>query len=167
MLLLCSHSFHNYQITHSVPAPVEVAQTIEGTLDGGEFSFFQFLLPTMGMTLRLQTQRGRVVVYADDSIQNPNAAFYDYKLETGSNSEVYIDPGALGIDHGTRKRQASADATETTIYVSLEGIDESNSFELESNVGDTCKWLETACSYSYNICIIQVHAVVLLQCSYV
>ncbi len=131
---------------------MDIEDTIEGTLDGGEVSFFQYLLPTSGMTLRLRTQQGRVVLYADDTIQNPNAAFYDYKLETGGSDDVYIDPGAFGIGIGRRRRQASNNSidsgfTDTTIYVSVEGMEGSNSFELETTFGNTCKFVYAQCSF--------------------
>ena len=69
-------------ITHAltVPAPVEIGQTIESLLDEGELSFFQFSLPAQGMTFQLQVQQGRVVMYASSQIRNPSAALYDVRL---------------------------------------------------------------------------------------
>ena len=139
-------------ITHThvptVPAPVEIGQTIESLLDEGELSFFQFSLPAQGMTFQLQVQQGRVVMYASNKIRNPSAALYDVRLETYSTASVYLDPSDFegdAPDSSSRKRQATAMFTNTTIFVSVEGLDNINSFVLDTTFGmlssNTCNQL--------------------------
>ena len=126
-------------ITHThvltVPAPVEIGQTIESLLDEGELSFFQFSLPAQGMTFQLQVQKGRVVMYASNKIRNPSAALYDVRLETHSIASAYLSPSDFEFDapdSSSRKRQATAN---TTIFVSVEGLDNINSFVLDTTFG--------------------------------
>lgn len=47
------------------------------------------------MTLALEVQEGSVVLYASNKISNPNAAFYDYRLETSRSADVYINASVL------------------------------------------------------------------------
>ena len=131
-------------ITHAltVPAPVEIGQTIESLLDEGELSFFQFSLPAQGMTFQLQVQQGRVVMYASSQIRNPSSALYDVRLETDSTASVYLDPSDFednAPDPSSRKRQATEVFTNTTIFVSVEGLNTINNFMLDTTFGDTCK----------------------------
>ena len=131
---------HTHALT--VPAPVEIGQTIESLLDEGELSFFRFSLPMDGMTIQLQVQQGRVVMYASSRIRNPSAALFDVRLETDSTASVYLDPSDFEDDAPTpssRKRQASVMFTNTTIFVSVEGLENTNNFMLDTTFGDTCK----------------------------
>jgi len=113
------------------------------TLDGGELSFFQLPLPVDGMTFQLQVQQGRIVLYASSRIRNPSAALYDVRLETDSTADAYLDPSDFedsSSQSSLVKRQATSNFTDTTIFVSIEGLDNMNSFVLETTFGDTCKF---------------------------
>lgn len=143
VLMIVAIITHTHALT--VPAPVEIGQTIESLLDEGELSFFQFQLPMVGMTVQLQVQQGRVVMYASSKIRNPSAALYDVRLETDSTASVYLDPSDFednAPNPSSRKRQATVMFTNTTIFVSVEGLDNTNNFMLDTTFGDTCKSTE-------------------------
>ena len=115
------------------------------TLDGGELSFFQFQLPAEGMTIQLQVQQGRTVLYASSRIRNPSAALYDVRLETDSTADVYLDPSDFETPNeqglqSLQKRQITDMFTNITLYVTIEGIQSTNFFTLETTFGDTCKF---------------------------
>ena len=115
------------------------------TLDGGELSFFQFQLPAEGMTIQLQVQQGRTVLYASNRIRNPSAALYDVRLETDSTADVYLDPSDFETPdeqglQSLQKRQITDMFTNITLYVTIEGIQSTNFFTLETTFGDTCKF---------------------------
>lgn len=136
-----------------MPAQVDIEQTITDILDGGEVSFFEYLLPVQGMTISLEVEEGgSAALYASSQLMNPSAAFYDYMLQTDSSAQVYVDPGVLG-DSGIVKRETTA------LYVSIEGLEESNSFSLETAVGDTtfCKSV-TFAVIDLTILLITAHA---------
>ena len=86
------------------------------------------------MTIKVNVTNGTVTVYASDRTTTPNEAFYDWRFETDSSSEVYLDPDAVNRTIGD------------TVYIAIEGEDEDNDFTLVSEEGDTTKgW------YSYFI----------------
>ena len=75
-------------------------------------------------------QIGLVVLFASYKIQNPNEAFYDWKLETSSSADVYISL------EGITKQQVLQFAN-TTIFISIKGQSGVNNFTLNSTSGDT------------------------------
>ncbi len=115
---------------------------------------YSFPIPEQGITVRLCVQSGRIVFYASTSIPNPSQVLYDYRLECidCDSCELYVDPDevpVVGVVEPTlarRRREAAMNEstdlnidvyTNFTLYVSVEGLQESNSFELGSDVGDT------------------------------
>ena len=108
----------------------EIAEPFISTLEQNQVAFFQFVLPEEGLTLRLEVHIGLVVLFASNKIQNPNEAFYDWKLETSSSADVYISL------EGITKQQV-LQFTNTTIFISIKGQSGVNNFTLNSTSGDT------------------------------
>ena len=73
---------------------------------------------------------GLVVLFASNKIQNPNEAFYDWKLETNSSADVYISL------EGITKQQVQQ-FVNSTIFISIKGQSGVNNFTLNSTSGDT------------------------------
>lgn len=139
-----------YPTIHTVPAFIPIEQPIESDLDGGEFVFFQFQFPSDGMTIQLQRQRGSVTLYGSFDLRNPNSAFHSFKIESSGDMFVAPEDGdqTSNSDQGRTKRLAkrlvsgdtSRQFTNTTLFVSVEGKQDSSSFILETTFGDTCKF---------------------------
>ena len=108
----------------------EIAEPFISTLEQNQVAFFQFNLPEEGLTLRLEVRVGLVVLFASNKIQNPNEAFYDWKLETSSSADVYISL------EGITKQQV-LQSVNATIFISIKGQSGVNNFTLNSTSGDT------------------------------
>ena len=78
-----------------------------------------------GVTIKLNVTNGTVVLYASDRTTTPNEAFYDWMVETGGYSDVYLDPDAVNRTIGD------------TVYIAIEGEDADNDFTFVSEEGDT------------------------------
>ena len=115
---------------HIASAIGEIAEPFISTLEQNQVAFFQFILPEDGLTLRLEVRIGLVVLFASNKIQNPNEAFYDWKLETSSSADVYISL------EGITKQQIQQ-FVNTTIFISIRGQSGVNNFTLNSTSGDT------------------------------
>lgn len=131
--------------SNAVPAPVDIDLEIEGTLLQGVTSFFQFQLPSSGMTLRLASQSGRSVMYASSKIRNPNSAFHDFRYDSGADAGgLFIDPGML-LDDARKRRNTNGmivrNFTDTTLYVTVQGLDNRNMFTLVTTFGNTCEYM--------------------------
>lgn len=133
--------------THTVPAPIEIEEPLEGILENGDLSFFQFQLPTRGMTIRLEGRSGRTVLYASNKIRNPNSAFFDFRYDSQQDvGGFFVSPDMLGDKNprGPRNRRETEDdqsSSNTTLYVSIEGVQERNIFTLITSFGNNCKCL--------------------------
>ena len=71
---------------------------------------------------------------------NPNAAFYDHQLECTdcNNCALYVSPEIATVQkRSLYKRQSDFIAINITLYVSVEGVEDNNTFVLESTVGDS------------------------------
>lgn len=83
-------------------------------------------------------------MYASSKIQNPNSAFYDYRYDSTDNSGgLYISPDML--ENGRTRRAiidgtvSGSNFTNTTLYVTVQGLEDENSFTIMSTFGNTCK----------------------------
>ena len=120
-----------------------------GSLSKGGTVRLNFPLPVEGITIRLCVSQGYLVLYASVSSTAPNSAVNDLMLEIGIGcSDVYIDSRDTGNgidnsnqDMGRRKRQVfnstAVESTNLTLYVSIEGVEERNSFIIQTTTGDT------------------------------
>lgn len=96
-----------------------------GTLVQGERLFYRLDFPSNGLTIQLTAVYGSVVCYASDRLTNPTATQgYDWKVETDSYVDTFIDPVLLGRSPGQY------------IYIAIEGLESSNNFSLNSTIGD-------------------------------
>ena len=76
---------------------------------------------------------GLIVLFASNKIRNPNEAFYDWRLETRSSTDIYISLEGISP---IGKRQV-LQSVNTTIFVSIEGQSVINNFTLNTTYGDT------------------------------
>lgn len=132
-----------FVFTASVPVPVD--QVISLMLEEGDVSFFEFQLPVEGMTVSLLRQEGSASLFASDKVRIPNSAFYDYRID--GDGEVFVDlEELLGEDGGAGQRRKRSEDIEivfsnTTLFVSVEGTGEINTFQIRTSVGNTGMFL--------------------------
>lgn len=117
---------------------MQIAQLLNIEIGESQVSFFEFELPNEGMTISLRRQTGRMMLYASSKVQNPSSAFYEYRIQ--NEGEVYIDPYRLFFNK-FQKRETTGIVLNTTLYVSVEGGDTSNKFQIRTSLGNTinCK----------------------------
>ena len=99
--------------------------TTTGSLGAGGISpYYQFIFPSNGITLFLSVSTGSFNCYASDRYENTNEELYDWTLTVSAYADIFIDPNTLGRTPGTY------------MYVSLEGVQNSNAYTLNSASGD-------------------------------
>ena len=127
---------------HAVPAIADVEVVFYRILQYDECAYFQFKLPYVGMTLKIEVNYGTVVVYISNKLCNPNEAIYDWKLQTSTSVDVFISLEGLEINSLSPPNatpQETIDTTETTvtIYVSVQGSAEKSDIILTTSYGNT------------------------------
>ena len=108
-----------------VAAEIEINETVSNTIEEDEVSYIELPFSDDGVTITVNVTNGSVVVYASDQITTPNEAFHDWMIETDGYSDVYLDPDDVNRTVGD------------TVYVAIEGEEESNNFALSTTTGDT------------------------------
>ncbi len=131
----------------TVPIPAEVEDVVRGELDQGQQIRYELPIPEEGVTISLCVNDGRIVLYASTTIPNPNEAYYDFKLDCidCNACEFFVDPNEFAPEVTTprgRRKRADDNSTMTvftnlTLYISMEGVETNNIFEIQSDIGDT------------------------------
>ena len=122
----------------------------------GERIRTNFPLPIEGVTIRLCVSSGKIVFYASVSSTSPNSAVHDWMSEIGIGcDDIFIDP--RDVENANTGSNNSSNRAETnifchnrlalnstmdqyadsTLYVLIEGAEESNSFVFRTTPGDT------------------------------
>ena len=110
-----------------------------GSLGEGETIRYEFPLPENGVTVKMCVQTGQVNLYTSTEVPNPNSALYDHKLEVKVQSpgtEACDDVYIIG-EQGDLKRRPITEKLNTTLFMSLTGMDGYNEFSFNSTLGDT------------------------------
>ncbi len=145
----------------TVPAPIAISEEIEGILFLGDSSFFEFQLPVTGMTLRLEGQSGRSVMYASSNMRNPNSAFYDFRYDSQEDAGgLFVSADILG--GGERRKRlvgelGASEFTDTTLYVTVQGLEDRNVFTMLTTFGNTCM-----CTFNYYFNFTQLYTIWML-----
>ena len=107
-------------------ADILVGSGVLDTLSQGQFRYYEYPFPVIGLTIWLSVGLGRVVCYASDRVLNPSEDNgYDWKIETSGFVDTFLDPASLG-------RPAGA-----AVFIALQGVLVANNFTLNSTSGNT------------------------------
>ena len=98
-----------------------------------------------GMTLKIDVTQGSLLVRGSFSIQNPTELTQDFTvMSNGNDIDYYISPElyekSTTIDSGSQRRKRQTpiptNATDLNVYLSIVGLDNNNTFILNTNIGD-------------------------------
>ena len=148
MLLVCIY-------TPLASASKCVGESSGAIVGDGERIRINFPLPVEGITIRLCVAQGQILFNASVSLTVPNSAVHDWMSEIGIGcDDIFIDPRDVenantgSNDNSNRAetnifcRKRLANSTmdqyaDSTLYVLIEGAEESNSFVFRTTPGDT------------------------------
>ena len=103
-----------------------------------------------GMTIKVGITQGNVLARGSFSVQNPTELTQDFvvtsngdKIDYFVSPELYERSTTVSTDGQRRKRQATTPTNATTdegiLYLSIVGLDDNNTFSLNTTIGDTTK----------------------------
>jgi hypothetical protein len=122
-------------------AEVEINETVDTSVGEDETTYIEVPYDSdEGVTIKINVTNGTVTVYASDQTTTPNEAFYDWMIETGGYSDVFLDPDAVNRTIGD------------TVYVAIEGQEPDNDFTFVSEEGNTTVGLCSEPCDSYEVC---------------
>jgi hypothetical protein len=122
--------------------------------------YLEYFVPGEGFTIQVELDIGRVVVCGSNSLERPDCSYsltFDWKLEISEYEELFIGPDGFpsnapappprtpaptnaptqgALPTGTPVFN-NATATNVTVYLTIEGLDDNNVFSLNTTYGDT------------------------------
>ncbi|XP_038065168.1 collagen alpha-1(XIV) chain-like [Patiria miniata] len=145
--------------TCNAPSTLRVP-VLNNSLSLGDKQFLAQPITEEGVTLDIAAAEGNVVMYVSTTTPNPNEALHDYRLEATEGqgrAEVFIGPEVFvdkrifsqDTDGGRIRRQAPSQndtrdgSTIGTVYMTLEGLQDTNDFVLRVTEGDVTAELTT------------------------
>ncbi|XP_011403766.1 PREDICTED: uncharacterized protein LOC105312654 [Amphimedon queenslandica] len=136
------------------PTSTENGMEIATTLPKGSSRLLQYGFPPMGMTLKVDVTVGNLAVRGSFSVQNPNELTQDFSvMSNGNDIDYFISPelyvqSTTDDDNGgsRRKRQTSipTNITNANVYLSIVGLNDNNTFVLNTTFGDTTEYIPTS-----------------------
>ena len=125
--------------------PVEV-KPIRREIEDDTKVYLEFSVPEDGFTVKIELEIGRVAVCGSNFLERPDCSYsltYDWRLEVSQYSELFI--GADGYPSDTTpapnhlsKNHTNTDIiTNTSVYMTVEGLETNNIFLLNTTYGDT------------------------------
>ena len=128
----------------TAPAIVSISEPLEASLGMSKFRLLQYPFPDEGITLKINIILGRVLVQGSFTIRNPTSLTADFSFTSTNNSiNFFISPdlyyssiGGLQTSH-QRHQTGSPSNTTANVYLSIEGLQTTNTFFLNTTIGDT------------------------------
>ena len=122
----------------------DVGTEIVGKVTGGGKRLFKYVFSkAKGLTVKVGITLGNVLARGSFSVQNPTELTQDFvvtsngdKIDYFISPELYEQSTTVNTDGQRRKRQATP-TNELTLYLSIVGLDNNNTFSLNTTIGDT------------------------------
>ena len=133
--------------------------TIFRQLDFETKLYLQYFVPDDGFTIQVELDIGRVVVCGSNSLERPDCSYsltYDWRLEISKYEELFIGPDGFpsGVPIPSSATTPTNAPTQTilpttsaqngtqtnsnvSVYITIEGLDDDNTFSLNTTYGDT------------------------------
>ena len=127
---------------------------IATTLPKGSSRLLQYEFPSMGMTLKIDITIGNLAIRGSFSVQNPNELTQDFSVMSNGNDidyfispELYLQSTTDDDDGGSRRKRQTSIPTNITganVYLSVVGLNDNNTFVLNTTFGDTTEYIPTS-----------------------
>ena len=95
-----------------------------------------------GFTMTVDVTEGAISVCGSKEIERPDCSYsptYDWKVDIPFSTEIHITGSGLldGNIPSKKKRQTVPNVNATILHVTIEGLDDNNTFTLNTTFGDT------------------------------
>ena len=116
-------------------AVVDISQPLKNSIAKGQSRYLEYRFPVSeGFTVEISVSDGELSMYASFSIPNPNLLTADFEL-TGINASIhyYISPDMY---HNSVYDSAGTIVEQQLLYLTLSGLEERNTFFLNTTLGN-------------------------------
>lgn len=103
--------------------------------------YLEYEVPSEGFTLKVEVNEGTIVVCGSKSLQRPDCSYaptYNWKLEISDYSDIFIkNDGTPNNEQRSVSKRQVVEIVNVTVFVTVEGLDTQNTFQLNTTFGDT------------------------------
>ena len=118
-----------------VERTIEDLQNVSSSIQEGVTSYINTECPPEGLTINVCGKEGKIILYISRTTTTPNSAIYDAIIEVEKDKcdDTYVE--CMSEEESRRRKRQSA--SPDRIYIGIEGVEETNEYELNANTGDT------------------------------
>jgi len=114
-------------------------QMIQRRIRQGLQAFFEYQVPSLGLTIRVTAEEGRIAVCGSRTLQRPSCSdnsLYEWRREVTRSAVVYVTPEGLDAE-SVSNIGGNIFQLNVTMFVSIEGLGVNNVFALDTTFSDT------------------------------
>ena len=128
-------TFSTLKDSRFIKAAIEDLQNHSRSVSEGVTSYINTECPPEGLTINVCGKMGKVVFYISKTTPTPNSADYDEIIVVEENicADTFVNC-TTDEETGRRRRQA---VSPERIFIGIEGVEETNEYEVNANTGDT------------------------------
>jgi len=118
-----------------IEASIEDLQAVGSSVPEGVTTYINTECPPEGLTVNVCGKEGNIILYISTTTPNPNSAMYDDRIEVEEDKcdDTYVE---CTSEEETSRRRRQAVSPER-IFIGIEGVEETNEYELNASIGDT------------------------------
>lgn len=131
-----------FLFVNTAPTIIDISAEIEGTIAGGAKRILEYIgFPDEGFTLEINIPVGGLQVYGSFEISNPTSLTADFEFSVQIDINYFVSPElrpSTCDDVGMRRRRQANNVTlSNNLYLSIVGLEDNNTFSLNTTIGDT------------------------------
>ena len=118
----------------TAPSVTDISQQVQNTIGRNQSQTFKYKYHSEGFTIKIEVIIGGLVVYGSFLIPTPSSVTADFKFYATNKLDYFVRPSLYNSVYGDGQGHLSENAT---LYISLVGQENNNTFILNTTFGDT------------------------------
>ena len=124
-------------LLHTAPSVTDISQQLQNTIGRNQSQTFKYEYHSEGFTIKIEVIVGGLVVYGSFSIPTPSSVTADFKIYATNKLDYFVSPSLYNSVYGDGQGQYHHLSENATLYISLVGQENNNTFILNTTFGDT------------------------------
>ena len=131
-----------FALSSTAPAIFEISQELQTTISRDQATNLEYNFPPEGLTIKIEISVGELVLYGSFTIRSPSSLTADFEIRSTNEIDYFVSPelydeSVINGGENRRRRQASED---TSVFITLIGQEDINTFSLNTTYDDTTGW---------------------------
>ena len=119
---------------YTAPAVFDINQQLKSTISKGQSQNLEYKFSSEGFTIHIGISVGELVVYGSFTIRNPTLLTADFQVDGTETLEYFVSPA---LYDSSVFESANRSLNNTSVFVSLVGQQDNNTFIMNTTFGDT------------------------------